>query len=697
MLQAGAQVSRNVISILDPEELLQKTVDIICEEFGFYYAGVFLLDEEKEWAVLRAGRGDAGAKMVAEGHKLRVGGLSLIGAATGRRQALIALDVGDEPVHFKNPHLPLTRSEMALPLAVADEVIGALTVQSIEEAAFSEDDIMALQAMADQLAVAIKNAQLYSENQRVLAYASRRARLLAAAAEVGKGVTSILDLDELLHKTVDIICDAYGFYYAGVFLLDETNEWAVLRAGRGEAGEKMVTLDHRLQVGGLSMIGTSIAERHARIALDVGDEPVHFKNPHLPLTRSEMALPLMVGNKVIGALTVQSIEEAAFSDEDVSSLQAMADQLAIALDNARLLRELEAAHAELVRTKTFEALATSTLEAIHWIGNKALPISVSVKRVLDEMDELEGADPELLIDIKEDLIMIQDSARLIVDVQENLIGPAREQKPMPAMVEDVIKDTVVRMGISSDVVSYDVPPDLPLVVTDTTQLSRAFGYVLKNALEATADLEEPHLMIELEPTEEKGTLYVAVRIADNGPGIAEEDLEKIWAAFYTTKGAKHAGMGLSATFQITKQLEGKVSASNMPDGGAVFEFLVPVYDGPKPSIALPIGRSVLLIDDADSWSHLVEEALIKAGNKVERDVEGQADFSKFDFIFVDDALETADVFKILKTLASAKVNNRVYVFASSLRVEHTMALMRYGIRDVLLKPYTLVELMDVLS
>ncbi|MDY0019665.1 MAG: GAF domain-containing protein, partial [Anaerolineae bacterium] len=341
LLQAAAKVARNVASILDPDALLEQTVDIICDEFGFYYAGVFLIDESGEWAVLHSGRGVSGKTMVAEGHKLKVDGHSMIGRATGERHALIALDVGEEPVHFKNPHLPDTRSEMALPLMAGGVLIGALTVQSVEEAAFSDDDIVVLQGMADQLAIAIQNARLYKENQTLLLRSSRRARLLQAAAEVGKDVTSILDLDELLNRTVDIICDTYGFYYAGVFLLDETKEWAVLQAGRGEAGQEMLSAGHKLKVNGLSMIGAAISTHKARIALDVGEEPVHFKNPYLPRTRSEMALPLGVGDQVIGAVTVQSVEEAAFSDEDITSLQAMADQLAIALNNAQLLQALE--------------------------------------------------------------------------------------------------------------------------------------------------------------------------------------------------------------------------------------------------------------------------------------------------------------------------------------------------------------------
>jgi GAF domain-containing protein len=694
LLQAAAKVGHNVTSILNPDDLLEQTVDIICDEFGFYYAGVFLLDEAGEWAVLRAGRGEAGAQMIAEDHKLKVDGHSMIGAATGRRRALIALDVGEEPVHFKNPHLPHTRSEMALPLLAGNTVIGALTVQSVEEAAFSEDDITTLQTMADQLAIAIHNAQLHAENQRLLARAERRARLLEAAARVGRDVTSILDLDELLGRTVDIICDVYGFYYAGVFLMDEFGEWAVLRAGRGEPGARMIADGHKLRVGGHSMIGAATESRRARIALDVGEEPVHFKNPLLPHTRSEMALPLATGAKVIGALTVQSKEEAAFSDEDISSLQAMADQLAVALDNARLLRDLEAAHAELVRTKTFEAIATATIEAIHWIGNKALPISSSVARLREDLEPLAEADAERVASMREDLELIENSAALIVAVQEHLIGPAREQMPRPATLADVLKDTAVRMRIPGDVIVYSAAPDLPPGLVDTTQLSRAFSYVLKNALEAIEDAKEQRITAELLPTDDGR--FVAVRIADTGPGIPEEELDKIWAAFYSTKGSQHAGLGLSACLQILDQIEGRVVAFNAPDGGAVFELAIPVYDGPISVADLPSGRSILIIDDADTWSDFAAEVLTGAGNTVARSADGRADPTPFDLLLVDDVLETVDSLAVVKRLAAAGAGDKLVVFASNLRVERAMEFMQLGVRDVLPKPYTAAELAETL-
>ena len=134
----------------------------------------------------------------------------------------------------------------------------------------------------------------------------RHTTLLKAAARVSHNIASILDLNLLLSRTSDIICEEFGFYYAGVFLVDETGEWAVLKAGYGAAGYTMMAEGHKLSIGGNSMIGVAIAERQARIATNVGKEAMFFKNPHLPNTRSEMALPLIAGDDVIGALTVQS-------------------------------------------------------------------------------------------------------------------------------------------------------------------------------------------------------------------------------------------------------------------------------------------------------------------------------------------------------------------------------------------------------
>lgn len=172
----------------------------------------------------------------------------------------------------------------------------------------------------------------------------RRAVQLATAADVGRAAVSILELETLAREVVDLVRERFELYYVALFLLGETgdrtgSQYAVLEAGTGEAGRFMRDEGHRLKVGGVSMVGTACAQRQARVALDVGEEPVRFNNPLLPDTRSETALPLIVGDRVLGALDVQSTQPNAFSEEDIAVLQLVADQVAVAVDNARKFSE----------------------------------------------------------------------------------------------------------------------------------------------------------------------------------------------------------------------------------------------------------------------------------------------------------------------------------------------------------------------
>jgi GAF domain-containing protein/HAMP domain-containing protein len=186
--------------------------------------------------------------------------------------------------------------------------------------------------MADELADLVGSLE-----QRV----AERTRSLETAAEVAHATTSVLDPDALLRQVVNVVRRRFDLYYVGLFLLDEEGGFAVLRAGTGEAGQRMVNQGHRLKVGSGSMIGQCVARSEAHIALDVGEEAVRFDNPLLPETRSEMALPMRSRGQVIGAMTVQSVLEAAFDETDVAAMQTMADQVAVAIDNARLFAEAQ--------------------------------------------------------------------------------------------------------------------------------------------------------------------------------------------------------------------------------------------------------------------------------------------------------------------------------------------------------------------
>jgi GAF domain-containing protein len=192
-----------------------------------------------------------------------------------------------------------------------------------------------------------------------------RSAFLEASAAVGRAASSILETEELMHQVVELICNLFGLYYVGMFLVDETGEWAVLRAGAGNTGRPLPAQGRQLPVNGNSMIGWSIINRQARVAQEASEDTVRVPAPELPDTRSEAALPLQSRGQVLGALTVQHTEPDAFDQETVIVLQTMADQVATALANARLFADrqdaliaAQRAYGELSREAWRELLST---------------------------------------------------------------------------------------------------------------------------------------------------------------------------------------------------------------------------------------------------------------------------------------------------------------------------------------------------
>ncbi len=181
-LEAIADVARSVASIQELDRLLPAITRLVSERFGFYHVGIFLLDDDHEFALLQASNSEGGAKMLARGHRLQVGQQGIVGFVTSRGVARIALDVGEEATFFTNPDLPNTHSEVALPLKFGQEIIGALDIQSTETNAFSQDDVELFTILADQVSVAIQNAQSLKQVQRALREAEVATRQLTGQA-----------------------------------------------------------------------------------------------------------------------------------------------------------------------------------------------------------------------------------------------------------------------------------------------------------------------------------------------------------------------------------------------------------------------------------------------------------------------------------------------------------------------------------
>ncbi len=365
-LQASAEVGRAVAAILDPDQLVRQAVDLITDRFGFYYVAVFTLDEAGRFAALRAATGEAGKVLEEHGHRLEVGGQSMVGSAIALRRPRIALDVGAEAVRFVNPLLPHTRSEIALPLVVGERIIGALDAQSTQAAAFDEANAAVLQSMVNQLAVALNNAEQFRRAER---QARAQANLLAAAVELTGRLDRAALFDLIARRAVTVI----GADGAGVWLAAGDEYAGVELVAAIHLGETY-TLGQRL-VKGEGLPGQVLATGEAVRVDDAGDPTSHG---------AALAVPMRFAwqQHTSGVLVAARSQPGSHFDADDERLARLfATQAAAALANAELLEEqgrtleeLDAINRQLTGeawTKQFNRMPEGLLQAHFARGGQA--------------------------------------------------------------------------------------------------------------------------------------------------------------------------------------------------------------------------------------------------------------------------------------------------------------------------------------
>ena len=318
-LQANADVGRAASSILDLEQLAHEMVNLIGERFNFYYAAIFVVDASGRWAVLREATGEAGQLLKAQGYKLEVGDQSMVGYATGQRKSRIALDVGADAVRFANPLLPYSRSEMVLPLTVGDRVIGALDVQSTKSAAFDESATTSLQGLADQIAVAINNAQQY---QREQARAEQTGRLLQATLELTAQTDRAAMEEQLVQLAVS------QFDAAGAQLWSKFDGQLVLKAARSSAPVSDARLPGQNLIERVFNTGLTVRTDNAADQVDSAADTAR---------QSAVVAPIIWQEKVTSVLSITRVQP--FSQDDESSIQLLAAQAAATVENIALAEQ----------------------------------------------------------------------------------------------------------------------------------------------------------------------------------------------------------------------------------------------------------------------------------------------------------------------------------------------------------------------
>jgi GAF domain-containing protein len=281
--EAISQVARSTTSIQNLEILLRDITKLIGEQFNFYHVGVFLIDDSREFAVLMAANSKGGKKMLARNHKLKVGQVGIVGYVTGAGNPRIALDTDTDAVYFDNPDLPDTRSELALPLRIAGQIIGALDVQSLESNAFSQDDVQILSTLADQVAIAIQNARSFEESRKLL-------------NEAQSTVRSYM-----------------------------TESWQALRPIQKGLG-------YQFSGNSIKVLEGPIEGSHIKDALKKGVVIMSGENS------DNLSIPVRLRGQVIGVMNLQNPTGKAWDQDQIDIATATAERLSLAIENATLLQ-----------------------------------------------------------------------------------------------------------------------------------------------------------------------------------------------------------------------------------------------------------------------------------------------------------------------------------------------------------------------
>ena len=284
--EAIAQVARAITSIQDENTLLSRLAQVISENFGFYHTGIFLLDEEHQNAILRASNSEGGRKMLARRHRLRVGQTGIVGHVAASGTPRIALDVELDAAFKENPDLPETRSELALPLKVGDQIIGVLDVQSMEANAFQAEDTEVLYTLADQVAIAIQNARSHEATQRLLEEAQR---------------TSVSYLREA---------------------------WRLLQ-------EREKKIGYLVSDNTLRPLDKFVSTPHINRAVSQGEVVVEDGDT------ATLAVPIQLRGEVVGVLDIHIPAGHDWDPDEIDIAKAVADRLSLALESATLLRSTQ--------------------------------------------------------------------------------------------------------------------------------------------------------------------------------------------------------------------------------------------------------------------------------------------------------------------------------------------------------------------
>lgn len=575
-VQALFTVGQSLVTTLNLDKVLGLIVDAALKTIPVAHKAVIhFLDEANGMLVPKAvSHHGQGAGRSA---KMRVGE-GVAGRAVMAKRAIYVPDTRADP-YFVDSGTDV-RSLLVVPMILGETVIGTLSLDSAEVAAFTQDDERLLVMLANQAAIAIENARLYGE--------AKRANELAALNKIATAMASTLDLDQVLTLAMQGINETLRVEAGSLLLLDEARGGLVPRmtlwGEKSAQGEMTLTLEQ-------GIAGRVVKEGKPLLLLDARhEEPLSSTTAQLlgVEARSVLCVPLVLREKTIGAIEVINKQGGRFTEDDLTLLNSIAASVAIAIENARLYAELKdfadelaRSQAQLIQSEKLAATGKLAASIAHELNNPLQALQSCIYLVADRTDPDDPNRPYLDI-AREELDRVARIVKRMVDFYR----PANEGR-IPTDVNALLENVVALLGkqLQQGNIEVDLKlaPNLPLIVATGDHLKQVFLNMIINALEAMP--QGGHLEMATryiggcnapKPFPDDG--FVEIEFTDTGVGIPEEHLHNIFDPFYTTK-SKGMGLGLSVSYGIVERHGGQIQVKSKVGEGTTFIVRLPVSDG----------------------------------------------------------------------------------------------------------------------
>ncbi len=607
---------------LEIKEILNIVLQQAIEAAGFD-GGLITMYNEARGKLERAARIGLPGKMPddpAEGMEE-----SLCGVVFSKREVLVIEDFRKGgPVDLTGEMDAGFYSYLGIPIESKGQTLGTLCGFRSAPGPFSQNGISLLQTIGRQIGFAIQNARLFEQTQGSEQTLRRQNEYLATSAEIGRLVTSTLDLDTLFSRTVNLINERFGFYHVAIFTIEETGFTAILKSATGLAGEEMVHRRHSIPVGSRSIVGTVSSTGNSLVVNNTAVDPIYRVNPLLPNSRSEAAIPLRIGQRIVGVIDLQSEETEAFRQDDIAVLLVLADQVAVAIDNAR---SYELAQAAITEMRELDRLKSQFLANMSHELRTPLNSIIGFSRVI-----IKGIDGPVTDLQEQDLSAIYNSGQHLLRLINDILDLSKiDAGKMELAFDDVNVAELVQSvvptvnGLIKDkpiTLEQMVEPNIPIIRADAMRLRQVMINLLSNAAKFT---EGGTITISAEvQTNSSGQPEVIIKVSDTGTGIALEDRNKLFQPFSQvdsspTRKTGGTGLGLSISRRLVELHGGLIDVTSEIGKGSTFYFTLPLpkeFEGRNRLEGRRDKKIVLVVDDDSQVISLYERFLQPQGYQV---------------------------------------------------------------------------------